>query len=279
MSNLQPPFTEITPEGSSVPPPVPPSVLTVTLAVSTMGARAEAVRLPAERAGVDHLILVQAAPVADLAKHYATRRDVRVVILDTLGLSKSRNAALAQATGDLIVFCDDDLGLDLDGIMALAKAFEQDGDLALAAGWRSRGSGAQMVGRRGRTERLTLFNSGRICAPELMVRRTAFGPNGVRFDTDFGLGARHGLGEEYVFVTDAFKAGLKGMSLPIITGQHDDISTGSDWDDPALMRGRQQVLSRVFGPWAWMIRPVYAWRHRRRLGSMRAVFGFALNRL
>jgi len=254
------------------------SAFTVTLAVSTMGARAEALCLPAERAGVDYLVLVQAAPSTDITKQFEGRRDVRVVGLDTRGLSKSRNSALAQAEGDLIVFCDDDLALDLDGIMALARAFEQDGDLAFAAGWRGRGSGARMAGRRGRTERLTLFNSGRICAPELMVRRAAFGPNGVRFDTEFGLGARHGVGEEYVFVSDALKTGLKGMSLPIITGHHDDISTGSDWDDPALMRGRQQVLSRVFGPWAWMIRPVYAWRHRRRLGSMRAVVRFAFHR-
>lgn len=250
--------------------------LTVTLAVSTMGVRAERLHLPEARAGMDYLVLVQAPVSPAITTRFAGRSDVRVVILDTLGLSKSRNAALKQAEGDLIVFCDDDLALEVDGIAALARVFEGDPDLALAAGWRGKGSGEVMAGRRARTERLTLFNSGRICAPELMVRRAAFGPNEVQFDTEFGLGARHGLGEEYVFVTDALKAGLKGMSLPIVTGQHDDISTGGDWDDPALMRGRQQVLVRVFGPWVWAIRPVYAWRHRRRLGDWRAVLGFAL---
>lgn len=269
------PDTEIAPD---IMPKIMPA-LTVTLAVSTMGARTENLHLPEARAGIDHLVLVQAAASGDVGARFVGRSDVRVVLLDTLGLSKSRNAALEQAEGDLIVFCDDDLALDLDGIMALARAFEGDDDLALAAGWRGKGSGHRMAERRARTERLTLFNSGRICAPELMVRRSDFGPDGVQFDTEFGLGARHGLGEEYVFVTDALKADLKGLSLPIITGQHDDISTGSDWDDPALMRGRQQVLSRVFGSWAWMIRPVYAWRHRRRLGDWRAVVGFAMNRL
>lgn len=250
--------------------------LTVTLAISTMGVRVAGLRLPPPRVGLDFLILVQAAKFgADVVTAYRDRADVRIVILDTLGLSHSRNAAITQAGGDLVVFCDDDLELDLDGIEALRNAFEQDADLAMAAGWRRKqGQGRR---RQRRSYGLTLFNSGRICAPELMLRRAAFLPQGVRFDPNFGLGAMHGLSEEYVFVTDALKAGLKGMSLPVITGTHAHVSTGDNWHDPALMRARQAMLARVFGRWAWVIRPLYAWRQRSRLGSWRAVLSFALN--
>lgn len=255
----------------------PARSLAVTLAISTMGARSVALRLPIARAGIDYLILVQAALSGlDAREKFRNRADVRVVILNSLGLSSSRNEAIEQAPGDLVVFCDDDLELDLNGIEALRVAFEQDATLGLVAGWRH--SAGHRSKRRRRAYRLNLFNSGRICAPELMLRRAAFLPDGVRFDTNFGLGAIHGLGEEYVFVTDALKSGLKGISLPVVTGTHTHSSTGDNWSDPALMSARQAMLARVFGAKAWAIRPFYAWRQRRQLGSWRAVLRFALNR-
>lgn len=258
----------------------------VTLAISTIGTRVENLLLPEPRVGMEYLILVQAAnhPIITL---FQGRCDVRLVILESLGLSKSRNAALELAKSDLIVFCDDDLKLDLNGIAAMARSFEKDHALALAAGWRHQPTGEKIgvssADRRVREQRLTLFNSGRICAPELMVRRADMLKQQLWFDTNFGLGAPYGLGEECVFVTDALKMGLKGLSLPIVTGWHDGISTGGDWKDPTLMAARQQVLLRVFGAWAWMIRPIFAWRHRNQIGGKhgdwRAVLKFAFSRL
>ncbi|WP_456389768.1 hypothetical protein, partial [Profundibacter sp.] len=122
---------------------------------------------------------------------------------------------------------------------------------------------------------LRTANSGRICAPELMVRVGAIRGANIAFDPEFGLGAKFGLGEEFIFITDALKAGLKGVGFPIVTGAHPDESTGNDWQDPALMRARAAMLARVFGRWAILARMAYAWRYRSRIGTIRGCLGFA----
>ncbi len=244
----------------------------VTVAVSTLGHRVSSLSLPAPVAGINYLVLVQ-NPVSE-ALMPSMRDDVRVEAIETMGLSNSRNAALALAEGPFVLFSDDDLDLDPKGILALRTALEQAPDLTWAAGWRQ-----ERLPRRGvrsRIHRLGWFNSGRICAPELMVRNHDVTRAGVWFDPNFGVGARYPLGEEYAFVTDMLKAGLKGRSFPTVTGSHPHASTGENWSDPDLLAARQMLLTRVFGLWAPLLRMVYALRHRHRLGSVGAAVRFAM---
>jgi len=245
-----------------------PPQLEVLIAVSTLGTGLARIQLPEPCAGLSYLILVQ-QPQAGAADSFANRGDVRVLLLEGTGLSNSRNAALDQAEAALLLFSDDDIALDLQGIQALAGCFKTDPHLALAAGWR-----AEYLPATAMQTQLTRFNSGRICAPEFMVRRAAVQAAQIRFDPDFGVGARHALSEDYIFVTDMLRAGLTGISVPVTTGSHPHASTGENWSDPALNQARQAVLARVFGRLAPVVRLGYALRHRKRLGGMRAVILF-----
>lgn len=253
-------------------PDLAPVGSSVTVAVSTLGARLAGVTLPPPHRGIRYLILVQKGEGAVGSAEITERSDVTRRDLQGVGLSLSRNAALDHASGALLVFADDDMTLSVEGIMALARVFEEDPALDFAAGWRS--DRLPRAGRRGRVHRLHHFNSGRIAAPELMVRRSAVIAAGIRFDPDFGLGAKHGLGEEYVFVTDALKAGLQGRSFAVVIGAHPHESTGDDWRARGLMNARIAVLTRVFGRSAALVRLVYAVRYRRRIGRWSSLWRF-----
>ncbi len=245
----------------------------VTVAVSTMGARVNSIDLPDPRAGIDYLVLVQ-RPEPTCPTTLAARDDVRVVTLETIGLSNSRNAGLEMATGEMLLFADDDQDLDLDGICKLARILDHDPDLAIVLGWRR--EHMRDRGRSTHTYRITVLNSGRVCAPEFMVRRSAVLAAGVWFDPRFGVGAEFEIGEEFIFVADLLAAGLAGLSVPVVTGSHPDESTGDVWDDPEILRARQAVLRRVFGPWVLPVRCGYALRHRRHLGGVAAMLRFTL---
>ncbi|WP_162559609.1 glycosyltransferase family 2 protein [Tritonibacter mobilis] len=194
-----------------------------------------------------------------------------MIALDTLGLSHSRNAALQHAETDLLVFSDDDTILFPNGIQALAHNLTMKPDLALAVGWR-----AERLPPRAQRADLTHFNCGRVCAPEFMVRRSLILNAGVLFDTDFGLGARFGVGEEYVFVTDALHKGLRGIILPVVTGSHPEKSTGDKWDSTTILADRRAVLYRVFGAWAPVVSALYALKHCRKFTSIKAIIHFLL---
>jgi hypothetical protein len=246
--------------------------LGVCVAISTLGAGLGRIRLPAPSAGLTYLILLQCPEAADpgIRKALEARADTQVLALEGRGLSNSRNAALAQADQPLVLFADDDQALDAAGIKTLSQAFVQDPGLTLAAGWR-----AERLPVRARVKRLTRLNSGRICAPEFMVRLAHIRAAGLGFDPEFGLGARYGLGEEYVFVSDVLRCGLKAASLPVVTGKHPHESTGDNWTDPVLLDARRAVLTRVFGRWAGPMRFAYALRHRRRFSSLTQLLKFA----
>jgi glycosyltransferase involved in cell wall biosynthesis len=234
----------------------------ITIAYSTLGARLKILTLPDQSSGVDYLVLVQKSN-GDVPVYLSKREDVEIKFLNNVGLSYSRNAALRDARGDLLVFMDDDLVLDLDGVRALADRFVRDPFLGFAAGWRRSYFEEQSVPPV--EAPLGRFNSGRICAPELMVRPSMIADKFLRFDTAFGLGAQYGLGEEYIFVTDMLKAKIKGVSVPIIVGDHPDESTGQIWDDPALMNARMAMIKRVFGRGFFFMRLAYLWRHRQKV--------------
>lgn len=249
---------------------------TVTVAISTLGMGVSRIQLPEPVAGIEYLILFQAAEgsLAPRGTLWAGQRaDVRFVELPDRGLSRSRNAGLAYARTDLVLFSDDDVTLEPEGILALRDHFVSDPNLALAAGWRR-----ERLPQVARKHRLTRFNSGRICAPEFMVRASVVVRLGVQFDLDFGLGAYYGVGEDYVFVSDILHAGGRGVVLPVVTGSHPDVSTGEKWSDPRLLRARQAVINRVFGSWALPVRFAYAIRHRRRFAHFAQLCSFCWGR-
>ena len=232
-----------------------------------MGARAAGIVLPPPRPGWD-ILIVQQQPVPGLA--LPARPDVTLLALPGRGLSASRNAALAAAQGDLMLVSDDDMLPDADGIAALAAHLAAHPDLALVAGQRRGVARAYPAA----PHPLRRRNAARIASPELMLRLAPVRAAGLRFDTRFGLGTALPLGEEFIFVTDALRAGLRGVYLPLAVGTHPPVSSGDDWDDPVRTRARAAALQRVFGravaPWAL----AFALRHWRDLGGLAGVSGF-----
>lgn len=193
-----------------------------------------------------------------------------------LGLSHSRNCAIAHATTDFILFADDDMTIDLDGLAQMREKLAGDPGLTLVAGWRR-----EHLARSPKSAQaypFTLWNSGRLCAPEMMLRLSDLRRMGVGFDPSFGVGAVTPVGEEYVFVADLLRKGGKGISLPVVAGSHPGQSTGDHWRDANLLQARLRVLHRVFGAFAPLVRILYALRHRHKLGAKAAVL-FCLGRV
>ena len=241
----------------------------ITIAIATLGASAATVALPAPVRGLRYTVFMQ-DPVSPLP--HSTRADVTYVALETLGLSHSRNSALAHCITPLLVFADDDMVLDTDGVKRLAVQMGQDSKLGFSAGWRA--GRMPKTGRRAAPYRLRKLTAGRVCAPELMVRVEAVRAAGVQFDTAFGVGAQHPVGEDYIFVCDMLDAGLCGAAFPIVTGTHNGLSTGDNWSDTTILRARRTVLDRCFGAWSPMVRAAYALRHAKRLGGVRGAWRF-----
>ena len=118
-------------------PSLPPSL---TVAFSTRGARAlglDAQGWPAAE-GLDYLVLAQEAEadprVGPHLEALASRPDVAVLRLASTGLSRSRNAALDAAKGEILLLADDDVTHPPGAFAGLRAFFAANPGIDLCAG-------------------------------------------------------------------------------------------------------------------------------------------------
>lgn len=200
-----------------------------------------------------------------------TRTDVEVIRLDGRGVAKSRNAAIERVEDGYLQFWDDDMTPDMAGIETVVGHMESNRDLSVMTA-RRRGLASAEGPMEGPGHALSLRNIARTATPEITIRAEAVRGAGVRFDEDFGLGATYPLGDEFVFLADLLRAGLRGWHLPVAIGDHPPVSTGDAWADPVLLKARAAAMVRVFGRMgAIPAAAVFAMKNRERLGMANTV--------
>ncbi len=129
---------------------------------------------------------------------------------DKRGLSVSRNEALENAGCDKVILCDNDVRYEDDAFIRIKEAFDRHPDAGILVFFIERPERKEPVLKReGSLDRL---HSMKIFSPEIAVRRSMIGD--LRFDTDFGSGAKYSMGEENIFLFEAKRRGIKTVYVP-----------------------------------------------------------------
>lgn len=249
-----------------------PGVPLLTIAYSTTAHRADDVSLADIDPEFEVLVCVQGGCPADTSR----LERARIVPVPGLGVARSRNAAIDQASGKYLLFCDDDVAVNLAGVIEGVRYLQATGH-ALALGRGVDPSGSCRKRYPLSVTRLTLFNSGKAATYEMLIDRMQVCAKGVRFDIRFGAGTDMHLGDEYIFIADLLRAGLSGVALPAVYGTHPQASSGLRWGTPQDFHARAMAINRVFGPWAIWARTAFALKHHDRFGTWQAFVAFITN--
>jgi hypothetical protein len=241
----------------------------LTIAYSTLAMRTQNISVASFGPEVEVLICVQGgSPAAD-----TTFPGARVVHVRGIGVARSRNVAIDYASGRFLLFCDDDVSVNLPGVMDGVRHLERTGHaLALGQGVDPSGSKRKRYPRSVR--RLTRFNSAKAATYEMLIDLSHVRGKGLRFDTRFGAGTDLHLGDEYIFIADLLRAGLSGDAVPAIFGTHPEISSGCQWGSPEDSHARAVAINRVFGRWGVWARLAFGLKNRGNLGGWRACVRF-----
>lgn len=249
----------------------------VTVGYSSLVDRTAAIPAASELAGAELVVVVQTGRArgsgADAAVAAAVdavgpleQRGARVVVLDSRGVAKSRNEALRQAKRKYLLFCDDDVTVDVDGVAAAVAHLQATG-AALALGRAVDEHGAFRKQYPSQTVPLTVLNSAKAATYEMIVDVEQARAADVWFDERFGAGVDGlYLGDEYIFIADLLRAGLKGDAVNITVAMHPADSSGARWGTDADVDARSAALTRALGAKAWWAKPAFAVRHARTLG-------------
>ena len=251
----------------------------LTIGYSVLGERARAIRFPPRHPDVEVLVVVQGVVDGQVPAGSPQREDVRYEVLDSLGVTKSRNAVLDGARGRYVLFADDDIVFQEEGLRSVLGELEADPDLALVLATAVDEGGRLRKRYPSRSVRLTRWNSGKAATYEMMLRREAFAAAGIRFDERFGAGAPElYLGDEYILIADAVAAGLSCRFFPYVIAVHPETSSGSGFGTARDARARAAVFTRVFGRTAPVARLAFVARSPRRFGSVGLTARFVADR-
>lgn len=251
----------------------------LTIAIASYGTRAFGLNLNAlpSGAGWHYLVCIQGLEPTDLKAMQAQllRQDVTVIAVAGKGVSRNRNAAIAMATGDLLLFADDDLTLLNHHYPALSAYFEAKPEVDFICGRLVDPDGNLRKRYSPAGTAATRFNTGKVGTPELAIRLSRVRDKALKFDERFGAGAPLPLGDEYIFLTDCLRAGLQGCHVDLTLAVHPADSSGTI-DNAENFDTRKKVIQRALGPLSWPARLGFVLRHHARFTTWTSLLRFLL---
>ncbi|MES2810959.1 MAG: glycosyltransferase family A protein [Bacteroidota bacterium] len=176
---------------------------------------------------IDFQILIINQTTSDklLESHF---HNVRVINSSTIGSSKSRNLALQNTIGKLVVISDDDVVFENDFTQKILESYTKKNS-ADAICFRATKDDGTLLKKYPSKEKtninsLDILNVGNI---EITLNYQKIKNSEIYFDENFGLNALFGLGEEAVFLSDLKSNGYRIDFIPKTIVMHASITTSS----------------------------------------------------
>ena len=158
--------------------------------------------------------------------------DVLWMSMNERGVGLSRNNALMRASGDILLFADDDV-VYTDGYADESQ--NPDRPEAIVEN----------------KYKLHWYNSLKFGAFRIAIRKDAIRKANVFYSLLFGGGARYQSGEDNLFIIQCLKKGIKGLASNVIIGTvQQEESTWFKGFDEKYFFDKGVLMKQCFGPWA-----------------------------
>ncbi len=138
----------------------------------------------------------------------AGRGQVKCFSMPERGVGLSRNTALLHASGDVVLFSDEDIILAADYETRIAKAYRElpDADMIL---FNVKVAPARRTYWNREIRRITFRSYGRYPAYSISARLSSLRRANAHYSLLFGGGAKYSNGEDSLFLRDCLRAGLR----------------------------------------------------------------------
>ena len=171
---------------------------------------------------------------------------VKYVKTTDRGLSRSRNAAIAEATADICILCDNDVVYEDNYEELILREFAARPDADIIVFYIKRKE--KPVPNYDTARKMDYLSVLKIFSPEIDFRRERI--EDLRFDEDFGAGSgKYIMGEENIFLYDALKKKKNVYYVPVKIAELKDVESTwfTDYDESFFIsRGANYAaMSRV----------------------------------
>lgn len=163
------------------------------------------------------------------------------------GLSRSRNRAIKNAESELCLIADNDVYYNDNSFNIVENYFSLYPDADILTFMVQTPTGNLFKEYKNNFFWHNKLTISRVSSIEIAFKRSSIVGKEILFDERFGLGSKYPTGEEYIFLNDALKKGLKIAFIPEVIVYHPMESSGSNFKNTKLIIAKGAMIRRVFG--------------------------------
>ena len=184
--------------------------------------------------------------------------NIRWISFAERGVGLNRNNALMRATGEIVVFADDDMVYEDDYGKNIVEAFEANPKTdALIFNILTIG-GDQQRRMNNRIIRIHRYNSLNYGTARIAVRRDALVKKRICFSQLYGGGAAYSSGEDSLFISDMMRNRLKIYAIPIVIASVDQsTSTWFSGYHEKFFYDKGALMKAMFPRAYWLMNDIY----------------------
>jgi glycosyltransferase involved in cell wall biosynthesis len=171
---------------------------------------------------------------------------IRVINSFEKGLSKSRNLALKNAIGKIVLIADDDVIYMNDFDTKIIQAYNQYDNKAVISFCIEKPNGLLFKKYSPNAKKnLSLMELFNVLSIEISLNKLILDKLGITFDKNFGLGSEFQMGEEAVFLSDIKNKNQQIAFVPSVIVIHSEISSTEKIDFSKRYYVQGAFLTRV----------------------------------
>ncbi|AFU67210.1 glycosyltransferase, group 2 family [Psychroflexus torquis ATCC 700755] len=188
----------------------------------------------------------------------STTEGIRVINSREFGLSKSRNLAIENAIGDILVIADDDIEYLPDFDKTILRAYKKY-DQASLISFQFLDENDQLQKKYPKSEGYTTSTKQPLSSVEMTFRVKDVREKGIRMNENFGLGTSFPSAEEQIFKDSLLRHSLRVAfhAKPIL--KHSGKISASNQGAPGFIRAitAQKFLTHRHWTYLWLFKYVF----------------------
>ncbi|WP_394169171.1 glycosyltransferase [Saccharospirillum alexandrii] len=225
----------------------------LTIAISTIDRRYEDIRLPSYHEDISYIVVHQFSGGTYSNPFVEDREDVTYIPTSARGLSLSRNISIQNCNTPYLYVMDDDVVFDVDKMLHIIELMKLE-NVQIATCRHIRESGLFPKKYKSSPYDHNFLTAAKVSSIDICISHNDIKKQDIKFDERFGLGAEYPSGEEYIFLTDCMKHGLKVRYFPLTVGTHPEETSGLDfYSSSKKIIAKREMFKRIFG---W-VAPLY----------------------
>lgn len=194
---------------------------------------------------------------------------IKVYSFPERGVGLNRNNALMRASGDIVLFADDDEALVDKYEKKIINEFKTNKKADMLVFGVDSVGGTRNACHIKKSTRVHKYNSLKYGAVRFALKLDAIRKNNICFSLLFGGGARYGSGEDSIFIYDCLNNKMKVYTSPVIIGTVDfsDSSWFNGYNEKYYF-DKGALFYSLHKKFALLFSLIYLLRHRNEQSSL-----------